>query len=373
MDNALSTNISTENRNASTLEFPDSVDEPFIPLSKETFEYLTYILNSILSPAVCVFGLVGNLVGIIIARRKCSKVRTQNFQFYIQALFVNNIALCLATIGFLLRYVIENFDFYLANSIDRFIKVASLYLIKVFSHFAVGIIIMMSLERLFSLLRPYTFSQFCLFRHPRRIMGVGFFISGVYLLPLAFCCETWTFTNNENQTVYEIVPRANFRMVFSFFVFFHSIALFFVSPFFIFIINISIPIAYFGYTRRISKSPQENVRRKQQTKITVLTFSIVIFYLLLSIPSLFGLSLSFVDSRYSAIGSFYFIFDFFMSFGLFMTQANCGCDCVIYFLFSTKWLLKLKRVCCKNKKCKQNDLSTVVTPQEAQTEQTDYK
>lgn len=363
MDNVTSTEAFIAGRNSSSLVHHDDVACPFIPLSRGTFEYLTYILNGVLTPVACVVGFVGNLIGLIIVRKK-SKVQKHNFHFYMKTLFANNMAFCLVTLALLLRYVVGKFDVYFANLLERYLGIANLYLTKVFSHFTVAIIIMMSLERLFSVLKPYTFLQFCIFTHPRRVLATSFVIFSIYLLPVTFCCEYVAYMDHKNKTFYQVQPRAEIWTFFHFFAFVHSIGLYLFLPLCVLVINILIPIAYYSYTKRCEITSYNGAKRIQQTKITAVTFSIIILHLLLSLPSLFAMNLSFINNTYSSVGRFEYVFYFFMSIGLFLTQINCVCDCVVYCLFEKEFWLRFRGLYCINVEQKPRDHTDAFTLKE---------
>lgn len=334
------------NVNVSTKENGTDGDVPFIPLSKETFEFLIYIFRSILTPAISVIGLAGNSAGLIFLRKELQHQK-HNFHMYMQILLANNLALSLVSIVHVMPHVINYYDFYLSNSVERYFGSASLYLYKLFTHFTALIIIIMSFERLMSLIRPLTFSEIFLFRRPRLFLLLGFVLISIFLLPLPLCCEYVPLINYENKTVFYRFPREDFMWFIGYFVFAQSLLLHFLAPVCILLINVSIPIAYYGYTKRLVKKLKSDEKRQQhQTKITTVTLMIVILYLLLSFPSMFAQSLDFIDEGYNYNGRFEHVFMFFISVGNFMTMLNSACDCAIYVFTSNSFLLKFELLCC---------------------------
>ena len=94
----------------------------------------------------------------------------------------------------------------------------------------------------------------------------------------------------------------------------------------------------------ISKTEKDS-KRKQHTKITIVTLSTAISYFILSIPSIIAYALDVYDNKYSYFGKFAYIFEFFITLGTFLTNINAMFDCLIYVVVSSQTWQRFTRVC----------------------------
>ena len=326
----------------------DMDQPPLFPFSKADLEKITHIVKSVLTPVASALGLSGNLFALNVLRKE-SHSQKHNFNFYMRTLLITDLIFSFFIFLYTLPAIVENYDFYLANRMERSIDPVWIYFNKVLTHFSATLLIVMSMERLFALLRPLTFPDMFLFKHPRLVLFIALALFFVAMLPYPLCCRTEAILDNTNNTLLVMRERANWKPFMDPFVFSQTLLLYLVAPVIILIINFSIPIAYYRYTKSCaSLIAADSKRREQQHKILAITVSIVVLFVLLSIPNMIGMTLDFVNADYSFFGKYAYVFKFLMNFGLFMTSVNKACNCVIYVLISNRFWLRFKGMCLVN-------------------------
>lgn len=120
-------------------------------------------------------------------------------------------------------------------------------------------------------------------------------------------------------------------------------------PLFVLVLNVSIPMAYCRYRKLCSKVVTARpVHNQHQNRITAIMFSIIILYLLLSLPSMLAIILQFYDQDYSPFGRYSYVHHFLMNLGSILTQVNAARNCLIYVSISKDLWLKFNVTCLKD-------------------------
>ena len=327
----------------------DDDEGPIISLTIEQFNEYIFVLRFILIPISSVIGTFGSVYGLYVLRRD-AKSQKNNFFFYMTALIFQNAVQCVDGLIYNIPWIIVRFDEDLGNRLEKYFLQTTVYLAKVFTHFAASILIQMSSERLFSLLQPFSFQQIWLFKHPRRVALTAFIVYSICLLPFPVCCDIRS-VREGNKTVLALVERGPDWAVVLMdqYVFYQAIFISILLPLIILVLNAAIPLAYYRYTKKTDKksnTKNDSKRRQQQTKITIVTLSTAISYFVLSLPNLIAFTLDFLDYEYSYFGKYAYIFNFFITLGTFLTNINSMFDCLIYVAVSSEAWQKFTTWCC---------------------------
>ena len=328
---------------------PQSDDGPFIPVTVEMYERFLFVVKVIIIPALCILGMVGNGVGLVVLRQD-SRLHSHNFHVYMCGLMLSHMAASVTNLLFGIPNIINIYDYYMANFLLQNMRPIAIYLTKLFDNFAACILLMMSAERLMSLLQPLTFRNTWVLKFSRIILLVGFLLISVVLLPFPLCCSPLKFVNSENKTEYRFAERSLFWKDFmNQFVFIASIVQYFIFPLCILFVNCGIPIAFYRYNKLCIVTIHADVQRsQQQSKLTILVVCIVVLYLVMSIPNMFGLTLDFFNDEYSFSGRYAHIFYFFGCITTVLTHLNYACDCMIYIFSIRRFRRRIQELCCKH-------------------------
>lgn len=239
--------------------------------------------------------------------------------------------------------VIDVYNPHLGNFINTYMKRYTIYVNMLISHCTSGTILMMSVERLTALLKPFTVKDALPSKHPRTVLVIGFVLFALYLLPFGLLFDTSTRTTSENNTEYYLKFVDGWGSFMYCYFYVETILLYFVAPISILLANSAIPIAYFRIQKTNLSGIQLNLsRRRQQTKITTVVVCIVVLYLLMSVPHMLGQTLTFLDKRRQ-----WRDLHFFVGIGNLITHFNSTCDCLIYIVISKSFWCTLELVCCK--------------------------
>ena len=357
MEQTLSTESPLTDWISTIATYPDLyVDEafgdatgPVIPLSTEDAKKVTFVVRCFLIPISGTIGMFGNAFGLHVLRRE-SIANKNNFYFYMCAVMCENLVLCVNYLLYNFPWIVRRFDTRLGDLIESHVITPTLYLTKIFNLFGSTILIQMSAERLFSLLQPFAYTRFCVVKHPRLISFIAFLIYCVLMLPIALCCKAGVIEAG-NETIYTVVEIGTFWPYFmQYFVFYQTVLLSVVMPLVILILNASISVAFYRYSKntvnKMQTNAKETKRKQQQTKITIVTLTTAISYIVLSTPHLIAFTLDFLSKDYSYFGKYGYIFNFFIELGTFFILVNSVIDCSIYVLVSSKFWPRFTSFCC---------------------------
>ena len=305
-------------------------------IGEEFYNTYAKIVNTILTPLVCVFGICGNGLGTFILWNDM-KYQKQSIYRYMLALMMFDNACLLAGLLFGITMFIEIYDWFLANALLMHMIFVTGTLDMIVYHTTSSLLVVMSLERLNALLRPLTYKQTWVNRFPLRIIVVIFVVCFTFALPFPLGVELITLPK-DNRTAYYFRSRPEILS-------FHRnlssvetvISCFY--PVLMLIFNITIPISYWHYLKQKRTRVRETSSNDtQQRRITLMVLWVMGFYLLLSVPKVFlQIIIFFVDIEYDHDGKFNRTFFFFTSTGDFFARVNAANDFLLYVLVSERY------------------------------------
>ena len=340
---------------------------PLIFFSRDFIQTFDVIINAIITPIVCVIGIVLNCVGVNLLRRD-SNTNSQSFQFHMLCLLFVQTATLLLGLLRSVPVIIETYDYYLGNNIHTHWQPWMVYVDKLLNHMATFILIAMSMERLCMLIKPFTFKEYLLTKRPKTTVFVAACISAGYLVPFVVCLEKKPTINVDNMTLYMLTATRQCRTYLVYVLYVETFLFRFLSPLLVLSCNIAIPIAFHRVVKTKQPVSHNGVSRENQmTRLTSVLLTIMILYLLLAIPDLFVQMLSFVHTEYSFDGKYKNVFFFFINLSNLFMNVNAGCASIVYILASKRiWVLFKARWCvCFNTivhECNSNTCSTITKP-----------
>lgn len=332
--------------NVSAAQPIDAYSEPFIKISEETVKQTTFIVKLILTPVVCVLGIIGNSIGLVVLCHDY-QLQSPSFYFYMRALMAFHIVTAVNRIVFTIPDFIEIYNYYLGNYLASHYGRIRLYVDKLFSCLSAAVLTAMSTERLRALLNPLTCKNIWLSKYPFRVVAVMFILFAVFLIPFTVCCKPTAFLNSENRTEYRRRERSDFwKRFMDEYVMIETIVQHYVAPLCVLTVNLAIPMVYYRYLNSTILTDNVTTRKKQQKKMTTIVLCIVALYLLMSVCPMFALTLDYVNEEYSFSGRHSVVYYFFMMLGKFFEHVAAAFDSVIYIFVSKHfWRIFVIRFC----------------------------
>lgn len=334
--------------NNSTFRFQEK--QPIFFISPEFFSTFTYLVNIILTPVVCIIGLTGNGMGLYLLSKEPSG-RTLTFNTYLKALlWVDSLYLVLGIIIAIVDVINLHLDN--GNFLGAHFEPYKIFFDALISVLSVCMVIILSLERLISLLRPFTVKSFFLSRHPTTVIFITFIISAGSIVFLPMTTTVITFKNFQNETEYMLGLKPEYQKVQYWYSIVFIAVVHNIFPGLVLILNISILISFLRYTRKQATNLRSNKSKDNQGKITIIVVCVAGLYVILSIPNVFSQVLSYIDNDYNIDGLFKFFFFFFLHLGDFLLRVNAAADFLIYLVVNSNFRSSLKTKCCKRHKRK---------------------
>lgn len=323
-----------------------SVKTPFINVTPSIFRNFSLVVNIILTQFVCVFGLIGNSIGLVVLWRDPNKQRLTIYTYLFALMSIDTVFLCIG-ICYSINDTIEYFDWYLGNTIKRHIWFVKGYSLTLHKHLLAVLLIIMSLERLLSLLYPFDIKRFFLSKYPRVVIILTSVLSALYLIPMYVGFRLVSFKDENNKTVYANVVDPGYYKVFITYTYVETLILHYFAPFTVLLLNILLTVFYTRFLKERRSKMKVDPSSTSQNKITVLVFCVATLYVILSLPNLFLQTLLFIDEDYSFYGPYKLVFFLFMDLGDFLVRFNAATDCVMYILVVSRYRHLCKTMLCK--------------------------
>lgn len=320
-------------------------EQPFFYISEEDYEKSAFITNIVVTPIICSLGLIGNALGVGVLWRDSRQEKLTIYVYMCSLTFIDCIYLffgCLRSVPNLIKIQ----DKYLANVIDEHMKLGSIYIDMVFTYSATTVILVMAVERLMALTRPFTVKHSWLTKYPKRIIGFCLITNAIFFIPYPVNFEVASFENEENRTEYYVQYKPESIEFMNKYTYAHTVIHNYIPGCVILVVNIAIIFA-FAKVLKDRNNLQTNIgQNRQQAKLTLTIFCITVAFFLFNLPDLFVKSLAFFDERYSLYGKYRLSFWLFMDLTNLFTYLNAANDFVIYILVSDHYRRIFKRMYC---------------------------
>ena len=322
-------------------------NDAIIQISEETYEQFAFVCNTVISPIVCFLGLIGGCLGMGVLYRDARRQKLSIYIFLCALTFSDTVYLLLGLVR-TIPNIMSNYDEELGSYVEEHMKLGTIYLDMVFSHSSVGVIVVMSLERCFALLRPFTVKNSWLAKYPKRIVALVFVFNIVFLLPYAVYFEVQSYEAN-NLTEYYIQFREEVVADLDKYMLVQTIVDYFLPAAALVVINATIIISFsrIRRTRERTFNMMASSINNQQAKITITVVIITVLYFLLSIPNLTIKVLAFIDKEYSFDGEHKVAFWLFIDISNLFAYMNAANDCIVYILVSSHYRQIFKQMYCR--------------------------
>ena len=326
-------------------------DESNSFLTFDTYERFAFICNTIVTPILCIFGIVFNGLGLGVI---WPDIKEQKMSIYIYLCALTLSDMIYLALG-LIREIPAVMKYLKAENSDLFeetMKRVVIYIDIVFSHTSTGMILVMSLERTIALVRPLHVKTTWFAKYPIRIVIICFVFNIIFLLPFAIYLEVTSYTTG-NSTEYYLRFNPNVETQMKYYMIAQTIVDYFIPTACLLITTTIIPIKYYTFSkeRRINLSISSGNIANRQMKITTTVFAITFMYFLLSVPNISVKILGLVDEEYSFDGKHKLVFWFAIDLSNLFFIINAANDCVIYILVSEYYrnIFRMKYCkCCRH-------------------------
>lgn len=324
--------------------YTENGDNGMFGITQEFSHAYEYVVNVYINSVVCVLGLLGNTLGVHVLRKDL-KNRTSTYRYMLALMLVDNVALVLGIVNSILT-IIGLYDIYLHNFITNHLPFVSAFVDSTSFHGSSIILLIMSLERLNALIRPFKVKQSWFSNYPDKTIILIFIIIIVFLLPFPFSFEVLSFTNHENRTVYILRTKPshiNFYNIYNF----AETLITCVYPVVLLFINIAIPIVYRHVVQKRKSELRTSSNVNQQLRITLVVLWLAISYTMFLIPEIFLQCLIYLDYNYQSDGKYAPTFYFFLYTGDLLHRLNAANDFYIYILISERERKIIRYMFCK--------------------------
>lgn len=311
-------------------------DDPAIfAISQEAHDRFTFVVNTVLSPTVCLIGIIGNSFGLHVLSRDPNKKKITIYT-YLFSLMMFDVLFLFVGLVFTTLDTIRFFDDGLGYYIYIYSETPKGYCHLALKHVMAALLIIMSAERLLSLAFPLKVKSFWLSSYPRVIITVAAIFSAVYTIPFVITFNPTVFKNENNQTVYVILVKPYLSGLFDTYTYINTIVLHYIAPLTVIVLNTLIVVIYSRNNKK-STSLRKSQDTFHQTKITIVVLCVAGMYVLLSLPNMFQHTLTFVDDRYNFFGKYHLTFEVFVRLGDFLARVNAAVDFYVYIFVSNHY------------------------------------
>lgn len=314
-------------------------------ITKEFAETYSFIINVYVSTGVCILGLFGNTLGVCVLLKDRKYIRASTHRYMIALMVFDNVCLVLGIFVSVLA-IIHVYDVYLHSLITAHALFLSGFLDMTSFHMSSIMLIVMALERLNALLRPFKAKQSYFSKHPRRIIVILFCISTIYILPYPFCFEVTKIETDENRTLYFLQTKPDFV---NFYELYNLIETIITGVYLVvlLVINIVIPISYSRHVQKRKSDLRTSSQDNQQLKITLVVLWLAILYTMFVIPKILLQCLIYLDYDYQFDGKYASTYYFILFTGDLLQRLNSANDFFIYILISERDRKILRYVICR--------------------------
>lgn len=197
-----------------------NVTTPGFEVKKATFaippevvKVFAEIVNAYATPVICFVGVFGNVVGLFVIRKDPDKKNRSVYTYLIALFAIDTSFLCL---GFCITitHFIEQNDKSVGSLLRTVLFVFGGYMAVFLKHASAAVLILMSIERVLSLIEPYNIKDYLIYKYPRIYILVSLLISALYIIPLHLCMRIDSFESLDNLTIYYVYIEPNYFKLF---------------------------------------------------------------------------------------------------------------------------------------------------------------
>ena len=341
---------STTTTNNSSLPADILMETETLVISETDVKMFSYLTRSFINPIICIFGFVSNSLGVGVLKTQARQQKL-SILWYLFALTIADITFlglgivdCIPRLGYAIgvfsadrsKYLMAHF-----RTVQSFFDQTSL-------HSARYIVVVMSIERLISVVDPLHVKDTWFAKHPIKIALGCVIFNAILSLPMMIFPTVIT-VEKGNTTDYMFTFKHYDKFMSKWLLVmatFHS----FVPMVMLIPINLAIPLQLY---RAFKSSAALNTGiSKQQSKVTMTVMAITCLYIFLSIPFVVSKILQYVNPEFSMQGRNRIYFWFIADLGRCLGYINGANDFLVYFLASNQYRAVFKAMYCHS--CSRN-------------------
>ena len=354
--------VSTDNVKFTT--FLPAMDEYFPAIPEADVKVFSHITRSFINPSLGIIGFVGNILGVGVLWRQARQQKLSIF-WYLCALTIADIVfLALAVVDGIPR-VVSAFDKELSKYLIAHFRTGLTFVDNTLLHTARFIVVLMSCDRLVTVVNPLHVTDSCFSKYPLRIV-IGCLIFNVIIASPLVIFSTVITLEKDNITEYVFTFR-NYDNFMAQWWIAEAVIHNFIPMFILIPVNIAIPLMFYRTTTRIRRRLNKE-GSKQQGKVTATVLAITIMYTFLSIPLMVMKLFQYINPDFNMQGKYRLYFWFMADMSKCLAYINAATDFIVYFLVSNNYRVVFKSMYCglctktrRNQLKYQTDISVVAS------------
>ena len=320
-------------------------------ISEAGIRKFSEVTKGFVNPLLSLIGFTGNILGVGVLWRQ-SKQQELSIFFYLGALTLFDIIFLLSGIVNSTHIFVKPFDPDLSKYLIASMRLGLAYVDNILLHSSRMMVLVMSCERLLSVVRPLHVKDTWLAKYPARIILAILLFNVAFSLPLVINGKVVTFSVN-NATEYVFTFR-NYDNFMSQYWVVEATVHSFIPMIFLICINIAIPIAFYksAVKHRSMLNTSTNNAVNQQRKITATVMAITIMNIFLSLPIIGLKLLQFIEPNFNMHGSHRLVFWVIADITKLLAYINAGNDFIIFFIVSNNYRQLFRAMycsCCQNR------------------------
>ena len=314
-----------------------------LAISEDGIKTFSYIARTYLSPIVGIIGFTGNSFGVGVLWRQAKQQKLSIFWYLCTLTFVDALFLALGVIDGI-PHAVQAYDRQLAKYLIAHFRLGLAYCDITCIHTARYIVLVMSCERLISIVRPFHVKDTWFAKYPGRMMFACVIFNVLFLLPVVILATVVT-KQVDGQIEY-IFTFKSYDTFFAQYWIAEAIVHSFIPMFFMVTINIAIPVQFYRASTKLRDS-RSSSSVSQQGKITITVMAITLMYILLSIPLVVVKILQYAQPDFNMTGRYRLVFWFISDLGKLLAYFNSANDFLVFFVVSNSYRAVFKSIYCK--------------------------
>ena len=317
-----------------------------LAISEVDVKMFSYLTRTFINPFICAFGFVSNSLGIVILKKQARQQKLSILWYLFSLTLADIMFLGLGIVDSIPRIgrVIGIFDADRSKYLIAHFRTVQSFFDQLSLHSPRYIVIVMSIERLISVLNPLHVKDTWFAKYPIKFViacvTFNFLLAlPMLILPTVITVQKGDITEYIFTFKYYDEFMSQWLIVMATF---HS----FVPMLILVPINIAIPLQLYRASKR-SCALNNNIS-KQQKKVTITVMAITTLYIFLSIPFLVSKVLQYVDPDFNMQGQHRLYFWFIADLGRCLSYLNGANDFIVYFIASNNYRMVFKAVFCKS-------------------------
>ena len=317
-----------------------------LAVSEADVKQFSYVTRTIVNPIICLFGFVSNSLGVGVLKKQARQQKLSIFWY----LF----ALTLTDIMFLgqglidsiprLGYLVGVFDADRSKYLMAHFRTGLAFFDLIFLHSARYIVVVMSFERLISVMNPLHVKNTWFAKYPMRIVVCCVIFNALIALPMLIFATVLT-RQKGNITEYIFTFKHYDEFMSKWWIVeatFHS----FVPMLFLVPVNIAIPVKLYRASKMASALNRDI--SSQQKKVTLTVMAITMLYIFLTIPLVVSKILQYVNPDFNMQGRYRLYFWFIVDLGRCLGYLNAANDFLVFYVVSNNYRSVFKSIYCRS-------------------------